>query len=113
MPITTVAAYCLIASYFIMERSLRKDARSLNLSPGIEDAGSSRILWISGALNMLLAIAAPVLNAYYLGSFRRLWLCRFVSRYLPPWIPWDLAAGSGRRLSFDELVCSVGGYFSS
>jgi protein-S-isoprenylcysteine O-methyltransferase Ste14 len=67
MTITAVSAYLLIACYFLMERSLRKDKRALNLTPGAADAGSSQVLWISGAISLLLIIAAPALNTYRIG----------------------------------------------
>jgi protein-S-isoprenylcysteine O-methyltransferase Ste14 len=70
MTITTVLAYLLIVCFFVMERSLRKGKQALSLKPGTADAGSSQLLWISGAIGILLAIAAPVLNAYQVGYWR-------------------------------------------
>ena len=67
MTITTVLAYILIASYFVLERLLRKSKQALSLKPDRVDAGSSQFLWISGLTNMLLFIAAPVLNAHQIG----------------------------------------------
>jgi protein-S-isoprenylcysteine O-methyltransferase Ste14 len=67
MTITTVLAYILIACYFVMERSLRKGKQALKLNPGVDDAGSSQVLWVSGAISILLVIAAPILNAYGIG----------------------------------------------
>jgi protein-S-isoprenylcysteine O-methyltransferase Ste14 len=67
MTITTVSAYLLIAIYFLMERSLRKDKQALNLNPGVADAGSSQVLWIGGTITILLFIAAPALNSYRIG----------------------------------------------
>lgn len=67
MTITIVSAYLLIAGYFVMERSLRKGKQALNLLPGEADAGSSQVLWIGGAISILLVIAAPVLNIYQIG----------------------------------------------
>lgn len=68
MTITTVFAYLLITGYFLMERLLRRDQQSLNLIPGKVDAGSSQVLWISGAISILLALAAPALNIHCIGS---------------------------------------------
>jgi protein-S-isoprenylcysteine O-methyltransferase Ste14 len=67
MTTTTVLAYFLIACYFVMERSLRKSKQALNLKPEASDAGSSQILWIGGAISILLVIAAPALNTYQIG----------------------------------------------
>jgi protein-S-isoprenylcysteine O-methyltransferase Ste14 len=67
MTITTVLAYLLIGSYFVVERSLRKGKQALNLKPGTADAGSSQVLWISGVISILLVIVAPVLNIYQVG----------------------------------------------
>ncbi len=69
MTITAVAAYILIASYFVMERSLRKGEQAFNLKPGQSDAGSSQLLWTGGMVNILLVIAAPILNIYQVGHW--------------------------------------------
>jgi protein-S-isoprenylcysteine O-methyltransferase Ste14 len=68
MTITTVLAYLLIVSYFVMERSLRKGQQALNLNPGLSDAGSSKLLWLSGIISILLVMAAPALNHYQIGD---------------------------------------------
>ena len=44
MTITTVLAYILIASYFVLERLLRKSKQTLSLKPDRVDAGSSQLL---------------------------------------------------------------------
>ena len=67
MTITTVLAYILIASYFVLERSLRKSKQALSLKSEVADAGSSQVLWISGLIGILLVIAAPVLNTHQIG----------------------------------------------
>lgn len=67
MTITIVLAYILILCYFVMERSLRKGKQALNLKPGVADAGSSQVLWVSGIISTLLVISAPILNAYQIG----------------------------------------------
>lgn len=67
MTITTVLAYILIASYFVLERSLRKTKQALSLKPETADAGSSQVLWISGVISLLLVVASPVLNTYQIG----------------------------------------------
>ncbi|MEO0458018.1 MAG: isoprenylcysteine carboxylmethyltransferase family protein [Cyanobacteria bacterium P01_A01_bin.114] len=69
MTITIVLAYILIACYFVMERSLRKGKQALNLKPGVADAGSSQVLWVSGMISILLVIAAPTLNAHQIGGW--------------------------------------------
>ncbi|MBP0015928.1 MAG: isoprenylcysteine carboxylmethyltransferase family protein [Cyanobacteria bacterium SBLK] len=68
MTITIVLAYILILCYFVMERSLRKGKQALNLKPGVADAGSSQVLWVSGIISILLVISAPILNAYQIGG---------------------------------------------
>ena len=70
MTITTVWAYILITSYFVLERSLRKSKQALSLKPETADAGSSKILWISGVISILLVIAAPILNIHQIGYWR-------------------------------------------
>jgi protein-S-isoprenylcysteine O-methyltransferase Ste14 len=70
MTITTILAYLLIVGYFAIERSLRQGQPALNLQPGLADAGSSRILLIGGLINLMLAIAAPILNSYQLGNWQ-------------------------------------------
>ena len=65
--LTTVLAYSLIASYFVVERSLRKGSAALSLKPSESDAGSSKLLGISGGIGLLLVIAAPLLNRYQVG----------------------------------------------
>jgi protein-S-isoprenylcysteine O-methyltransferase Ste14 len=68
MTITTtmVVAYALIAFYFVMERALRQgQPAALHLQPGTADVGSSKLLWASGVLDILLvAVAAPIMNAH-------------------------------------------------
>jgi protein-S-isoprenylcysteine O-methyltransferase Ste14 len=71
MTTTTVLAYVAIACYFIIERLLRKGKQALNLKPGVADAGSSQILWIAGAIELLLVIVAPLLNIYQIGYLNR------------------------------------------
>jgi protein-S-isoprenylcysteine O-methyltransferase Ste14 len=63
----TISAYLSIACYFVMERSLRKGKQALNLKPGIADAGSCQVLWLSGTIGILLVIAAPIFNTYSIG----------------------------------------------
>ncbi|PZD74382.1 hypothetical protein C1752_01375 [Acaryochloris thomasi RCC1774] len=66
---TTVLAYLLIVCYFIIERLLRKGEKALSLQPSESDQGSSRILWISGLLSILLALLASILNAIQIGDW--------------------------------------------
>jgi protein-S-isoprenylcysteine O-methyltransferase Ste14 len=70
MTITTILTYLLIVGYFAIERSLRKGQPALNLQPGLADAGSSQVLLIGGLINLMLAIAAPILNSYQLGNWQ-------------------------------------------
>lgn len=70
MTTTTYLAYALIGCYFVIERSLRKDQQSLMLKPGVEDAGSSPALWLSGVVNLVIFISAPVLNAHQIGYWQ-------------------------------------------
>jgi hypothetical protein len=67
IPTTMVVAYALIAFYFVMERAMRQgQPAALNLKPGTVDAGSSKLLWASGVLDILLVVvAAPILNAHH------------------------------------------------
>jgi protein-S-isoprenylcysteine O-methyltransferase Ste14 len=67
MTTTAVLAYFTIAFYFVIERWLRKGENALNLHAGAFDRGSSRILWLSGVLNIMLVLVAPVLNANQIG----------------------------------------------
>lgn len=67
MTITTALAYILIACYFVIERLLRKSKQALSLKTEATDAGSSQVLLISGAINILLVIVAPILNTYQVG----------------------------------------------
>lgn len=67
MTVTTALAYLLIVCFFVIERSLRKGKQALSLKPGIVDAGSSQVLWISGGISILLAIIAPIFNTYEIG----------------------------------------------
>jgi protein-S-isoprenylcysteine O-methyltransferase Ste14 len=67
MTIATISAYLSIACYFVIERSLRKGKQALNLKPGVADAGSSQVLWLSGTIGILLVIVAPIFNTYQIG----------------------------------------------
>lgn len=67
MTITTVAAYFLIAIYFVIERLLRKGKQALSLKPGLADASSSLFLCLGGTFSILLVAIAPLLNAYQIG----------------------------------------------
>jgi protein-S-isoprenylcysteine O-methyltransferase Ste14 len=67
MTTTTVLAYLLILSYFIIERLLRKGEKALSLQVGKADQGSSKVIWISGLLSILLVLLAPILNAHQIG----------------------------------------------
>lgn len=69
MTTTAVLAYLLIIGYFVIERLLRKGEKALSLQTGAADWGSSRILWMSGLLNILLVLFAPVLNADQIGDW--------------------------------------------
>jgi protein-S-isoprenylcysteine O-methyltransferase Ste14 len=62
MTIPTIAAYGLIATYFVLERLLRKGAPALSLNPGEADGGSSQVMWATGLLSLLLMMAAPILS---------------------------------------------------
>lgn len=67
MTLTIALAYLLILGYFVVERSLRKGKAALSLKPNAADAGSSQVLWISGALSLLIIIIAPVFNRHEIG----------------------------------------------
>lgn len=67
MTITTALAYILIACYFVIERLLRKSKQALSLKTEATDAGSSQVLLISGVINILFVIGAPILNTYQVG----------------------------------------------
>jgi hypothetical protein len=62
-----VLAYLLIISYFVIERLLRQGEKALSLQAGESDRGSSKVIWISGLLSILLVLLAPILNAYQIG----------------------------------------------
>jgi len=64
---TTVLAYLLIICYFVIERLLRRGQKALSLQAGESDQGSSKVIWISGLLSILLVLFAPILNAYHIG----------------------------------------------
>lgn len=70
MTTTTYLAYVFIACYFVIERLLRQGQQALTLNPGVEDASSSQVLWVSGTINLFLFISAPALNAYQLGYWK-------------------------------------------
>lgn len=70
MTATMYCAYIFIACYFVIERSLRKGQKALNLKPEDIDAGSSQLLWLGGIINLLLFVSAPVLNAHQFGYWR-------------------------------------------
>ena len=70
MTVTAGLAYVLIASYFVLERSLRKGEKARSLETMTADAGSSKLLLVDGAVGVLLASAAPYLNAYHLGAWQ-------------------------------------------
>ena len=70
MTATTYFAYVFIVCYFVIERLLREGQQALNLKPGEVDAGSSKLLWLSGITNLLLFVVAPVLNTHQLGYWK-------------------------------------------
>ncbi|MGR3279381.1 methyltransferase family protein [Acaryochloris marina NIES-2412] len=70
MTITAVLAYLLIASYFVIERLLRKGKKALSLQAGESDQGSTKIICISGLLSILLFLIAPVMNTYHIGYWQ-------------------------------------------
>jgi protein-S-isoprenylcysteine O-methyltransferase Ste14 len=65
--LTTFLAYFLIACYFVIERLLRKGQQALSLEAGPSDKGSSRLIWVSGLLNIFILLSAPILNCYHIG----------------------------------------------
>ena len=67
MAMTTVFAYGLIASYFIIERTFRKGDEALSLEAGECDRGSSRFILFSGLANIVLVLLAPALNVLGIG----------------------------------------------
>lgn len=67
MTTTTVLVYFFIVCYFVIERGLRKGEKALSLRVGDGDRGSSKVIWASGLLNILLVLLAPILNANRLG----------------------------------------------
>jgi protein-S-isoprenylcysteine O-methyltransferase Ste14 len=64
-----VLAYLLIACYFVMERLLRVGDKALSLQAGEFDRGSSKVIWISGLISILLVLLAPILNANQMGDW--------------------------------------------
>ncbi|MBD2255009.1 methyltransferase family protein [Nostoc parmelioides] len=64
-----VLAYLLIACYFIMERLLRVGDKALSLQAGEFDRGSSKVIWISGLLGIILILFAPMLNVNQIGDW--------------------------------------------
>lgn len=70
MNTTTLLAYGLIVSYFVVERSLRKGSAALSLKPQESDAGSSVVLAVSSVIGLMSAIAAPILNYYQIGNWQ-------------------------------------------
>lgn len=62
MMVTIGLAYLLIAFYFVMERLQRKSKQALSLQVGPSDRGSSRLLLISGLIEIASLLLAPVLN---------------------------------------------------
>ena len=70
MMLTTILAYSLILSYFVIERSLRKHSAALSLKAEANDRGSSRLILISGMINIVLALLAPALNAAKIGFWK-------------------------------------------
>jgi len=64
---TTWWAYLLIATYFLVERLLRKGEQALSLQAGPSDCGSSRLMWASGLCNIFTVLLAPILNTYHIG----------------------------------------------
>ncbi|MBD2498849.1 isoprenylcysteine carboxylmethyltransferase family protein [Nostoc sp. FACHB-280] len=64
-----VLAYLLIAGYFVMERLLRQVDKGLSLQAGEFDRGSSKVIWISGLLGIVLIVFAPILNANQIGDW--------------------------------------------
>jgi len=75
MTITTVLAYLLIVSYFVMERLLRQGEQALSLQPGQSDHGSSRLIWRVGLFNLFFVLLAPVFNSYGIGYWDNEYVC--------------------------------------
>jgi protein-S-isoprenylcysteine O-methyltransferase Ste14 len=69
MTTTTVLAYLLIVCYFVIERWLRKGEKALSLEAGGFDRSSSKVIWVSGLLNILLVLLAPILNTHQIGDW--------------------------------------------
>ncbi|MBW4457052.1 MAG: hypothetical protein KME55_32750 [Nostoc indistinguendum CM1-VF10] len=69
MTSNAVLAYLLIACYFVMERLLRVGDKALSLQAGEFDRGSSKVIWISGLISILLVLLAPILNANQMGDW--------------------------------------------
>lgn len=72
--LTTFLAYVLIICYFVIERKLRKGKQALNLQPGSSDRGSSRLMWVSGILNILVILLAPIFNTYHIGNWHNVYI---------------------------------------
>jgi hypothetical protein len=66
MTITTILAYLLIVGYFALERFLRQGQPTRNFQSGAADADSFQILLTGGMVNLMLAMAAPILNSYHI-----------------------------------------------
>ncbi|MGL6339252.1 MAG: isoprenylcysteine carboxylmethyltransferase family protein, partial [Waterburya sp.] len=74
MTTTAILAYLLIICYFIIERLLRKGKKSLSLQAGEFDRGSSKIIWISSLLGIVLVFLATILNVYKIGFWNNIYL---------------------------------------
>lgn len=74
MTITAILSYLLIFCYFIIERLLRKGKKSLSLQAGEFDRGSSKIIWISSLLGIVLVFLATILNVYKIGFWNNIYL---------------------------------------
>ena len=75
MTIPTILVYVSILGYLAIERSLRKGDAALSLKAETSDRGSSKILLLSGLLNLLLLLVVPILNGKGIGNWHLGWIC--------------------------------------
>jgi len=75
----SVAAYTLLAVFFVAQRLLRRGAEARSLEAGVEDRGSTRVLGLAFFASAAALAVAPVLHAGPGGG-------------IPAWLGWTGAA---------------------
>src|SRR5437588_11658595 len=72
----TSIAYCLIGSFFVIERLLRRGKEARSMEEGQADRGSTRAIGAAFGLMLLALLLAPLLNRWkvgHIGSERSAW----------------------------------------